>query len=136
MDYIRFLIKQCKITETRKTFDRCLFSLPISQHETIWREYLKWASKLDVLKTTNAIYKRYVQYNPDGIEEYYDYLIQIEDHQGAGEALITMLNDENFHSKVGKSTYDLWMDLCRLLSQHPDTIVYWIIRKNFLLKQS
>ena len=98
-------------------------SIFYNQHESIWREYLKWASTLELKETTRQIYKRYIQFNPDGIEEYYDYLISTQDYQEATESLITMLNDENFHSGKEKSTYDIWMELCKLLSQHPDTIV-------------
>ena len=34
--YCHFLMKQKKITMTRRTFDRALQSLPITQHDMIW----------------------------------------------------------------------------------------------------
>lgn len=41
LDYCQFLIDQCKITRTRRTFDRALRALPITQHHRIWPMYLK-----------------------------------------------------------------------------------------------
>eukprot|EP00798_Chlamydomonas_sp_ICE-L_P015815 gene15815-21933_t len=40
MDYLELLLKQQYITRTRRTFDRALTSLPITQHDKIWLMYL------------------------------------------------------------------------------------------------
>lgn len=39
-DYIKFLIKQKKISKTRNTFDNCLKFLPATQHDRVWKFYL------------------------------------------------------------------------------------------------
>ena len=41
--YCSFLSQQTDITKTRRTFDRALKSLPITQHDRIWELYLKFA---------------------------------------------------------------------------------------------
>ena len=35
-DYCQFLMDQCKVTRTRRTFDRALQALPLTQHNRIW----------------------------------------------------------------------------------------------------
>ena len=39
LDYVDFLMKQRKITLTRRTLDRSLRALPITQHGMIWETY-------------------------------------------------------------------------------------------------
>ena len=42
LDYATFLANQHAITRTRRTFDRALKALPLSQHDKIWKVYVKW----------------------------------------------------------------------------------------------
>jgi pre-mRNA-splicing factor SYF1 len=39
-DYLELLVSQKLVTRTRRTFDRALASLPITQHDRIWVLYL------------------------------------------------------------------------------------------------
>ena len=61
MDYCQFLVDQCKITRTRRTFDRALRSLPLTQHVRIWPLYIKFVRKHNIPETTVRIYRRYVK---------------------------------------------------------------------------
>lgn len=40
VEYLELLVSQQKLTHTRHVFDRCLCSLPITQHDRIWTLYL------------------------------------------------------------------------------------------------
>ncbi|KAG5440654.1 hypothetical protein PCK2_000242 [Pneumocystis canis] len=59
MDYLEFLVKQCKITETRRTFDRALQTLPVTQHERIWKLYKEFSRSVSG-ETAVRVWKRYI----------------------------------------------------------------------------
>lgn len=40
LDYLQLLMDQRLVTRTRRTFDRALGSLPITQHDRVWALYL------------------------------------------------------------------------------------------------
>lgn len=63
IDYLLFLMSQGLVTRTRRVFDRALKALPITQHERIWRHYLRFADRhADAInETCIRIYRRYVK---------------------------------------------------------------------------
>lgn len=61
LDYCEFLKEQGAITKTRRTFDRALRSLPITQHKRIWEKYLTFANECGVVETAVRIYRRYIK---------------------------------------------------------------------------
>ena len=61
LDYCQFLMDQAKITRTRRTFDRALRALPITQHHRIWPLYLKLAKLYPLPESAVRIFKRYLQ---------------------------------------------------------------------------
>lgn len=65
LDYCAFLMKQPHVTKTRRTFDKALRSLPLTQHERVWTLYLEFAKEVGG-ETANRLYKRYlkVRYHP------------------------------------------------------------------------
>ncbi len=64
IEYTRFLEKQKKVTLTRKTYDRALTSLPVTQHDKIWPFYVKWALSGPFTSTTNHVLTRYCKIDP------------------------------------------------------------------------
>jgi pre-mRNA-splicing factor SYF1 len=62
LDYCEFLMKYqpYNVTFIRRTFDRALRALPITQHERIWELYLEFAQAVSG-KTAITIYKRYIK---------------------------------------------------------------------------
>uniref|UniRef100_A0A672R6Q4 Pre-mRNA-splicing factor SYF1 n=1 Tax=Sinocyclocheilus grahami TaxID=75366 RepID=A0A672R6Q4_SINGR len=96
IDYCQFMVSQCKITRSRRTFDRALRALPITQHPRIWPLYLRFAHNLPLPETAIRVYPAI--------------------------RLAAVVNDENFVSKEGKSNYQLWHELCDLISQNPDKV--------------
>ncbi|KAK9236290.1 hypothetical protein V1525DRAFT_407370 [Lipomyces kononenkoae] len=131
IDYLQFLMKQCRVTETRRAFDRALRALPLSQHERIWPLYLNFAKSVKG-STAVCVYKRYLQYKPQDIEDYIDLLTSLDFHAEAAQQYIELLNAPKFVSKNGKSQFQIWTELTDLLvhyardirdylKQHPAT---------------
>ena len=120
-DYFDFLLSDLnhKIGPTRKAFDRALRSLPITQHDRVWVLYLKFAKACPVKETAVRVYKRYLSYEPDGVEDYIDFMLSIGRITEAATKLVEMLNRENVVSTKGKSRHKLWMELCELVCKNP-----------------
>jgi pre-mRNA-splicing factor SYF1 len=132
IDYCQFLIDQKLITKTRHCFDLALKSLPVTQHDKIWEIYIKWAESLPLSQTAILIYKRYLRLNPDAREDFINYLISIKKFDEAMTNIIDILNDTLFHSKKGKSKFELWLLLCEIISKYPDKVVIIFINKEKL----
>ena len=123
IDYCTFLIDQRLITKTRHCFDNALKSLPVTQHDKLWELYIKWAESLPLSQTAILVYKRYLRLNPDGREDFINYLISIKKFDEAMLNIIEVLNDNLFHSKKGKSKFELWLLLCEIISKYQDKVV-------------
>lgn len=121
--FCEFLIKQRLVTKTRETFDKALASLPATQHEKIWVLYHSWAFQLDSIQTSKSIFQRYLRINPDFKENYLDYLLTKEEFNEAASVLKEILDDDGYASSTGKSKYQFLMQLCELISKHPEKIV-------------
>lgn len=101
MDYCTFLTDQCKITRTRKVFDRALRALPVTQHNRIWPLYLNFVKKHDIPETAVRVFRRYLKLSPENAEEYVDYLNEQQRLDEAAIVLAKIVNDENFVSQQG-----------------------------------
>jgi len=88
LDYTEFLAEQKFITKVRHVFDTALQALPATQHEMIWKPYVKWAKTINCLKVSKHIYERYVKNNPDAREEYIDFLLESEEYYQSALELI------------------------------------------------
>ncbi|KAM8973129.1 pre-mRNA-splicing factor SYF1 [Pelodytes ibericus] len=122
LDYCHFLVDQCKLTRTRRTFDRALRALPITQHHRIWPLYLRFVRAYPLPETAVRVYRRYLKLFPENAEEYIEYLRSVGRLDEAASRLAAIVNQDDFVSKEGKSNYQLWQELCTLLSQHPGSI--------------
>ncbi|VEN48937.1 unnamed protein product [Callosobruchus maculatus] len=122
MDYCTFLTDQCKITRTRKVFDRALRALPITQHGRIWPLYLSFVKKHDIQETAVRVFRRYLKLCPENAEQYVEYLTEQDKLDEASVILAKIVNDENFVSQYGKSKHQLWNELCDLISKNPGKI--------------
>lgn len=60
LDYLEFLMSQPCLTKTRRTFDRALRALPVTQHSRIWEVYTKFAEKAGG-ETTIRVLRRYIK---------------------------------------------------------------------------
>jgi pre-mRNA-splicing factor SYF1 len=121
-EYCAFLTEQRRVTRTRRTFDRALQSLPITQHERIWPLYLNFVRDTGVWETCVRVYRRYLQFDLSGREEYVEYLLHIGHWDEAAFQLSLMVNDEAFVSAKGTTKHAVWMQLCNIVSEHPRSI--------------
>ncbi|KAI8605746.1 hypothetical protein EDD21DRAFT_110303, partial [Dissophora ornata] len=121
IDYLEHLMATPRITKTRKTFDKALRSIPITQHIRIWSLYLGWAKKIGG-ETALKVYKRYLKLEPNHGEDYVDLLVSLARYDEAASRLCKMINNENFQSRHGKSHYQLWRQLCDIICSHPKDV--------------
>jgi pre-mRNA-splicing factor SYF1 len=123
MEYAEFLTGQAHlITSTRRMFDRALQALPILQHEHIWPLYIKFIRGCGVVDTALRVYRRYLKLQPDKLEEFVGYLLSAGRFDEACSQLCHAVNSEDFISREGKSKHEIWLQLCGLLSKHPESV--------------
>jgi len=121
--FLNHLMRQCKVTRTRRAFDDALRSLPLTQHDRIWKLYLEWAKSASG-PTAVRVWKRYVQIQPDFREGYIELLHELGAYSEAARQYIIILNIPHFKSRRGKSDYQLWSEFADLLVSHPREIDY------------
>ncbi|GAB0138034.1 Pre-mRNA-splicing factor syf1 [Epichloe bromicola] len=119
--YLRFLIGQPAITLVRRTFDRALRALPITQHNRIWALYLSFANASSG-DTAVKVWRRYMQVHPEKVEDFIDLLIQTGAYTEAVKCYMSLLNNVRFASQHGKGHYELWSEMVDLLVDHASDI--------------
>ena len=122
INYLQFLMKQCLVTKTRRTFDRALQALPITQHHRIWPLYIEFIKFHNIPETAIRVFKRYLKLEPEDAEEYIDYLRSIGNLDEAAVQMYAIVNNDQFLSKERKSKHQLWSELCDLISRNPDKV--------------
>ena len=117
VDYLKFLILQKKVTETRRAVDRALQSLPLTQHEKIWKVATEFM-KLDFVpaETSHRMWRRYLQLDPNSVEDYITHLKRHRRWSDVVNATIGALNNPKFVSMKGKTRHEMWVELCNSLS--------------------
>ncbi|KAK4746415.1 hypothetical protein SAY87_012727 [Trapa incisa] len=117
--YLQTLTEQKLITRTRRTFDRALCALPVTQHDRIWEPYLMFVSQRGIpIETSLRVYRRYLKYDPTHTEDFIEFLVNSSLWQEAAERLASVLNDDQFFSIKGKTKHRLWLELCDFLTKH------------------
>lgn len=112
--YLSFLMKQALVTTTRRTFDRALRSLPITQHNWIWALYRPFAYSASG-QTAIKIWQRYMQVHPEDAEEFIDLLVHMHQHTEAVQKYIEILNNPRFKSKEAKGPFQFWTEMIELI---------------------
>ncbi|OQD74929.1 hypothetical protein PENDEC_c009G05572 [Penicillium decumbens] len=112
--YLSFLLQQPLVTQTRRTFDRALRALPVTQHNRIWRLYKGFARSASG-QTAVKVWARYMQIHPENAEEYLDLLVEMEQYTEAVKVYMDILDNPRFQSKNGKSNFQLWTEMVDLL---------------------
>nr|CAD1827749.1 unnamed protein product [Ananas comosus var. bracteatus] len=75
--YLASLTAQRRVTRARRTFDRALRSLPVSQHARVWPLYLRLVSLPGVpLETAVRVHRRYLIFDPSHLEDYIELLLR------------------------------------------------------------
>lgn len=122
IEYLEFLISQAYVTRVRRCFDRALRALPVTQHRRIWPIYLDFVKKYDIPETGVRVYRRYVKMFPTSIEDFIDYLINVDRLDEGARILADVVSDPKFTSKHGKSNHQMWHELCDMISKNPNKI--------------
>eukprot|EP01041_Mallomonas_annulata_P004566 gene4566-9076_t len=121
-DYCEILIKTKKGTAARKAFDRALQSLPITQHDNIWKLYISWAKGFGVAETAVRVYRRYLMYSPGYREDFVSFLEEIGQFEEAARQLSICVNDDHYVSPSGQTRHQMWMRLCDMCAAHPEAV--------------
>ena len=112
--YLSFLMKQPLITATRRTFDRALRALPITQHNRIWALFRPFANSVSG-DTAIKIWRRYMQIHPEDSEDFIELLVEMGQYTEAVKRYMEILNNPKFRSKYTKSNFQLWSEMVDLL---------------------
>ncbi|RHZ73938.1 pre-mRNA-splicing factor syf1 [Aspergillus turcosus] len=112
--YLSFLLQQPLVTQTRRTFDRALRALPITQHNRIWKLYKAFARSASG-PTAVKIWARYMQIHPENAEDYIELLVELGQYTEAVKRYMEILDNPRFQSKKGKSNFQLWTEMVDLL---------------------
>lgn len=119
--YLDFLMQQPLVTNVRRTFDRCLRALPITQHNRIWALYLPFANAASG-DTAVKVWRRYMQVHPEHAEDFIELLVKNQSFTEAAQTYIKVLNNTKFISKHGKGHYELWTEMVELLVDHASDV--------------
>ncbi|MCJ1266751.1 pre-mRNA-splicing factor syf1 [Lobaria immixta] len=119
--YLSFLMQQPLVTITRRTFDRALRALPITQHNRIWALYRPFANSA-AGETAMKIWRRYMQIHPEDSEDFISLLIEMNHYTEAVQKYMEVLDNPKFRSKNGKSNFQLWSEMVDLLVTHAKEI--------------
>ncbi|CAG2162641.1 unnamed protein product [Oppiella nova] len=120
--FAEFLMSQNRITRCRRTLDRALQALPITQHNRVWPLYLRLIREYDIPETAVRLYKRYLKLQPEEAEDYVQYLIGVERVDEAAVQLARVVNRDDWVSKAGKSRHQLWTELADIICKNPDKV--------------
>ncbi|KAK5117348.1 pre-mRNA-splicing factor syf1 [Meristemomyces frigidus] len=115
--YLSFLCEQPLVTSSRRTFDRALRALPLTQHNRIWALYRPFANSANG-ETAVKIWRQYMQVHPEHMEDFIDLLVQERKYTEAVQRYIDILNDPRFKSKEAKGPFQHWTEMLELLIDH------------------
>ena len=122
INYCKLLVKLKKGTATRIAFDRALKALPVTQHKELWEVYIDWALGFGVFETSKQVLRRYIMFEPTYRETYIDLCLEQDDFAEAATHLKSCVDEASFVSSTGRSRKDLFMQLCDVLTEHPDAV--------------
>ncbi|KAL2761247.1 hypothetical protein ACRALDRAFT_1090583 [Sodiomyces alcalophilus JCM 7366] len=115
--YLQFLLRQPFLTTTRRTFDRALRALPVTQHRRIWVLYRPFAGSVAGI-TAVKIWRRYMQLRSEDTEDFAELLTQAGLYAEAIKSYMCALNNTYFISKHGRGQFELWCDMVDLMIDH------------------
>jgi len=108
--YLAFLMQQPLVTTTRRTFDRALRALPLTQHNRIWTLYRPFATSASG-ETAVKIWRRYMQIHPEEAEDFIDLLKDMRKYTEAVKQYMKILDDPRFKSKEAKGPFQFWTEM-------------------------
>ncbi|KAL8906569.1 MAG: hypothetical protein Q9207_001953 [Kuettlingeria erythrocarpa] len=112
--FLHFLMQQPMVTYTRRTFDKALRALPLTQHNRIWALYRPFANSV-LGESALKIWRRYMQIHPEDCEDFINLLVEMGEYAEAVKRYMDILNNPKFRTKNGKSHFQLWSEMVDLL---------------------
>lgn len=112
--YLGFLCLQPLVTQTRRTFDRALRALPVTQHSRIWSLYRPFANSAGG-DTAVKIWTRYMQLHPEYTEEYIELLVTHKKYNEAVKEYMKIINNSGFKSREAKGPFQFWTEMLELI---------------------
>jgi pre-mRNA-splicing factor SYF1 len=119
--YLTFLMQQPLVTTTRRTFDRALRALPLTQHNRIWALYRPFALSASG-ETAVKIWRRYMQIHPENAEDFIELLKDMRKYTEAVKKYMEILNNPRFKSKEAKGPFEFWTEMLELIIDHAKEI--------------
>lgn len=119
--YLTFLMQQPLVTTTRRTFDRALRALPLTQHNRIWALYRPFALSASG-ETAVKIWRRYMQIHPENAEDFIELLKDMRKYTEAVKQYMEILNNPRFKSKEAKGPFEFWTEMLELIIDHAKEI--------------
>lgn len=119
LDYLDFLGKQRQVILLRKTFNRALQFLPITQHDRIWECYLPIIRDLHSIESVDDAYRRFLKIHPEYIEDACEYFIKENATKKAAYYLTRLLQDPKFKSLNNRTKYYWWTRIAEVISLDP-----------------
>ena len=120
INYLRFLSIQGHITLLRKTFNRALQSLPITQHDKIWMTYLPLIRETKMINTVDEAYQRYIKLHPEHVEDAAIWFYNQKAPLQAARYLQIILDNPNFRSIKEKPKVTYWLMLTDQIMENPN----------------
>ncbi|CAL5043584.1 unnamed protein product [Urochloa decumbens] len=120
--YASALLDQRLLTRARRAIDRALRALPPTQHHHVWTLALRLAGLPGCpAETAVRVLRRcYLQFDPAHAEELVAFLVTASRFREAAEQLAAAIDDDGFRSAKGTTKRQLLLDLCEILTKHPD----------------
>lgn len=112
--YLSFLCEQPLVTFTRRTFDRALRALPITQHNRVWALYRPFVNSAGG-DTAVKVWRRYIQIHPEHMEDFVEMLVNEGQFTEAVQRYIEILNNPRFKSKHAKGPFEHWIEMLDIL---------------------
>lgn len=114
--YMKYLESSGRIIDLYNLINRCLETLPVTQHDKIWKFVVPWAEALPIQELAMSILKRYLKYDESYKENMVVYFEKMGNFNECTKYLSEIVTNTNFYSEKGISHYEYSMKLCLILA--------------------
>jgi pre-mRNA-splicing factor SYF1 len=124
IDYATILLKCGRFSRFRSVFDRCLQSLPLTQHSKVWAILIPLMKEFLPVRLSLHFFRRYLRLNPSFREEdYIPYLKSLNNcyEEVAIEILQLLRENSTSNELTPVMSHNYWMELCEICANHAVT---------------
>lgn len=113
MMYCKYIQMLPDVSEIRRVYDRALRALPLTQHERIWKMYLRFSRRMGG-QVAERVYGRYLRMWPERQREYTEWCIHKGEWREAVKGLLVELNQQ--------SSIKGWQQLAKIVGTYPEKL--------------